>query len=145
MFPSLDFDSNIYQTDTETNQPLGKSFAFDFSEGDFIVKDGKLVKAEDVEAIKVWIQKMIMTERYKFAIYEDVDYGVTIKKLIMGKRYPTGFINSELKREITESMLRHPMITRIEDFATRQNGYTLTINFTVILKDGISFDQEVSI
>ncbi|QEK12573.1 DUF2634 domain-containing protein [Crassaminicella thermophila] len=150
MFPSLDLDTTISKVEKNTiQQNLGTSFLFDFTEGDFVIRDGKLVKAEDIEAIKVWIEKILRTEKFKFKIYEKEDineeYGITIKKLIMGKKLPFGFIRSELKREITEALLKHPMIVDINNFRTIQERATLKVFFTVNLEDGRTFDQEVNI
>ncbi len=39
----------------------GKSFLFDFKAGDFVVRDGKLVECDGMDAIKVWIEKILRT------------------------------------------------------------------------------------
>ncbi len=146
MFPSLELDS---VSSSETNEDeFGTSFLFDFNEGDFIVKDGKLVKAESLEAIQVWIEKILRTEKFKSEIYSkdgQEEYGATIRSLIMGKKFPVYFLQSELKREITEALQNHPKISSISDLATEQNGYELRISLTVNLVDGETLDTEVNI
>lgn len=148
MFPTLDLDNVIEKMEQEERQIQGKTFLYDFEKGDFVVKDGRLVEVSGKEAIKVWIEKILRTEKFKFEIYkkdEEIDeYGTTIKELIQGRKLPQFFLQSELRREIEEALQKHNEIERIEDFRTEQNFATLEIYFTVILKNGETFGQEVS-
>ena len=87
---------------------------------------------------------MVSQSRY---IKEDEgidEYGVNIKDLISGKKVPQFFLQSELRREIEEALKKHSEIDRIEDFRTEHELATLKIYFTVILKNGEAFNQEVS-
>lgn len=136
---------NITTSGTAT---VGTSFLFDFAAGDFVVKDGRLVRITDTEALKVWIQKIIRTEKYHFKVYEREDpdeYGVTIEDLIVGHAYPPAFVEAELQRELSDALTRHPMIQSISDFSVTKDNPQVTIAFTVNLTDGNSFSQEVSI
>lgn len=148
MFPTLNLDNVIEETEQEESQIQGKTYLYDFEKGDFIIKDGRLVKADGIEAIIVWIEKILRTEKFKCKIYkkdEEIDeYGTTIKELIQGRKLPQFFLQSELRREIEEALQKHNEIERIEDFRTEQNFATLKIYFTVILKNGETFGQEVS-
>ena len=36
-----------------------KSYLFDFDSGDFVVRDGKLVECDGIDAIKIWIEKIL--------------------------------------------------------------------------------------
>ena len=50
MFP----DSNSVTVNNETKSSSGtKSYLFDFGSGDFVVRDGKLVECDGIDAIKV--------------------------------------------------------------------------------------------
>ena len=40
-----------------------KSYLFDFENGDFVVRDGKLIECDGIDAIKVWIEKIPRTEK----------------------------------------------------------------------------------
>ena len=40
-----------------------KSYLFDFTTGDFVVRDGKLIECDGIESIKVWIEKILRTEK----------------------------------------------------------------------------------
>lgn len=124
---------------------LGKSFLFDFKKGDFALKDGRLVEIEGIKAIQVWIEKILRTQKFRWGIYDGVDYGATIEDLIVGHSYPKSFLESELKREITDAVLKHPQIESLTDWDFIRVNDKLRVVFTVILKDGETFNQEVNL
>lgn len=130
--------------ESEQSQDLGKSFLFDFKKKDFILKNGKLVAIDGIEAIKVWIEKVLRTQKHKWKIYEGTDYGTTIEDLIVGHGYPKSFLESELKREITEALLKHPRIESLSEWKFRREKDKLHVMFTVNLKDGEAFNKEVA-
>lgn len=148
MFPQINLD--IVKKENEENQEKttqGITYLYDFKKKDFVLKDGKLVVAEGKEGVKVWIEKILLTDEFVFDIYKEggeVEYGTTIRKLILGKKIPQLLLHSELKRIISEKMKENVEIERIEDFNLKQEMATLIISFTVILKVGESFVQEVS-
>jgi len=123
--------------------PLGKSFLFDFNTGQFVKKDGKLVEVEGKEAIKVWIEKVIRTEKFRFKVYEDSDFGISIEDLF-GSNFPQEFIESELKRELTEELTKHPYIESLSGWEFERKSSLLTVHFRVNLINGDSFEQEVN-
>lgn len=123
--------------------PLGKSFLFDFNKGDFVLVDGKLVELHGLESLKMWIMKVIKTERFRFKIYEDIPYGVTFEDLI-GSNFPRAFIEAEIKREVTTSLLRHPHIQEIENWSFERDGKRMKIKFRVRTVDE-KFEQEVMV
>jgi hypothetical protein len=143
MFPELNIN-NLVQEETLRKTKQGKTFLYDFVKGDFVIKDGKLVEIEGIEAIKVWIEKILRTEKFKFEIYMSNEYGTTIKQLVQGRKVPQFFLQSEVKREVEEALKKNVEIDRVEDFRTDQNMTTLIICFRVVLKSGDSFDQEVN-
>ena len=146
MFPIIEVEENLITQ--EKDESIGKTYLFDFDEGEFILKDGKLVIANELQAIEMWIRKVISTEKFKFKIYEkpeeekDEEYGITIKNLI-GKKLPREMIQSEIKREITKVLLEHPNIEKLSDFEVSQDGLKVIIKFKVSLVDGTVITQEV--
>lgn len=149
MFPRLKLDKVIEEVEQEENKVYDKTFLFDFDKGDFVVRDGRLVEVAGKEATKVRLEKLLRTEKFKYKIYKTLDnedeYGTNIKKLVLGKKLPRFFIESELKREIEENAKKYiHEIDRIEDFRVEHELSTLKIFFTVILKNGEAFNQEVN-
>lgn len=144
MLPQItELELNIDEITEEDLPKIGKSFLFDFKNGEFVLKDGKPVAAEGLEALKIWVTKTIMTEKDRFTIYENTDYGTTIEDLI-GSNYPREFVESEIKREITEALINHSYIQNITDLKLNKDGSSMKIKFTVVTADG-AFEQEVSL
>lgn len=142
MFPEYEpqLNTNIEQNKTTSR----KSFLFDFYTGDFVLKDGKLVEVEGIESLKVWIQKILKTEKFKFKVYETGEvneYGATLLDLI-NSEYPQIFIQSEIEREITEALLRNSEILNVENFIFTRETRFLIVNFDVITIYG-SIRQEM--
>jgi hypothetical protein len=144
MFPEIvNIEDIPILEDQLTPQPPGKTYLFDFEKGDFVRKDGKLVKVEGVEALKVWIEKNIRTEIDKYKVYEGSVYGVGIWELV-GQNLPQPFVESEIERELIESLSLHPEIESLTDFEFVREKSRLIIKFTVNVTNGTSFNQEVS-
>lgn len=120
----------------------GRAFLYDFKKGDFIYKNGAPIEVTGIKALEVWIEKVIRTERFRFKIYEDIEYGVSIEDLI-GSMLPRGFTESELKRELTESILLNPFVEELTDWAFDINGSEWRITFTVVTIDD-AFVMEVA-
>lgn len=129
MFPeieSIEKEENLLMT-----YPFnGKSFLFDFKKKDFIYNNGKPVEVKGNEALKVWIEKIIRTEKFKFKIYKDIEYGVSIEDLI-GSSFSRDFVRAELEREITEALLKNPYILNLQNWTITHEGSSAIISFTV--------------
>lgn len=154
MFPDVNTDlqtqiNNITSTTTTTSTvaPSGKSFVFDFTQGDFITQDGKIVEATEYESIKIWIQKILRTEKFKFRIYKKEDttmeYGITLMDLIINNNYPLTYLKAEITREITETLLTNPLIESVDSFVFDRNKLILSVTFNVNLTDGTVIESEV--
>jgi hypothetical protein len=122
---------------------IGKSFLFDFEKGEFVLREGKPVVVEGIEALKVWITKAIKTEKYRFKIYDDTNYGTTLEGLI-GTKLPRQFIESEVKREVISSLTTHPYIQDIVNWEFIRDGTFMRIKFKVVTVEG-TFEQEVTL
>ena len=118
MFPnSTDITlDNETQTSSRT-----KSYMFDFENGDFIVRDGKLIECDSIDAIKVWIEKILRTEKGRYKIYDNTEYGCHLGDLIIGNNYTAEFIEAELKREIGDAIKQNTRITSVTNFNITRN------------------------
>lgn len=147
MFPKESINVGTIQ-EKLINNKIDKSFLFDFKNGDFVSKDGKLVKVEDTEALKMWIEKILRTEKFKFKIYSKQDkrleYGITLQDLIVGYNYQKEFVEAEIKREVAEALLKHPLINNLDNWSIEKNNPVLRIGFRVNLKDGRNIIEEVN-
>lgn len=127
MFPEIDLIEEETQDGYSFN---GKSFLYAFEKGDFVYKNGAPVIVEGKAALKVWIEKVIRTEKFRFNVHKDTDYGVTIEDLIGGK-FPRAFAESEVMREVTEALLKNPYILDVSEWSFEYEGSTMIISFAV--------------
>ena len=133
MFPET--DELLISENTVENTDGTKSFLYDFSKGDFVIRDGKLVPCDSLEAIKVWIEKIIRTEKNRFPIYDGTEYGCYLEDLIIGNNYTVEFVEAELKREIEEALFQHPKITSIGSFTLHRDKTLLSVTLEVNISD----------
>lgn len=118
-------DNTLSDNETYRN---GKSFLFDFNQGDFVIEDGKLKEIDSLEALKIWIVKILKTEKFKFKIYYSTDYGTSLTELITSD-FPMPFIKSEIEREITEVLLQNSNIKSVQNFKFERNKMLLNVRF----------------
>lgn len=121
--------------------PVGKSFLYDFNKGDFVLKDGKPIELFGLDSLKMWIRKVLKTERFRFRIYKDDPYGVLLEELI-GLNLPRAYIEAELEREVTESLLLSPYIDRLENWSFERDGKWMRIYFRVVSPMYSTFDMD---
>ena len=112
-----------------------KSYLFAFDSGDFVVRDGKLIECDDIDAIKVWIEKILRTEKGRYSIYADTEYGCHLEDLIIGNSYTVEFIEAELKREIEDALKQNPQISSVTNFKITRNTNAITVTLEVVLND----------
>ena len=112
-----------------------KSYLFDFASGDFVVRDGKLIKCNGIDAIKVWIEKILRTEKGRYTIYADTEYGCHLEDLIIGNSYTVEFIEAELKREIEDALKQNSQIKSVTNFQIIRSKHSITVTLEVVLND----------
>ena len=112
-----------------------KSYIFDFTTGDFVVRDGKLIECDGISAIKVWIEKILRTEKGRYPIYDNTEYCCHLEDLIIGNSYTAEFIEAELKREIEDALKQNSRITSVTNFKISRNKNAITVTLEVVLND----------
>lgn len=134
MFPVFDFDTTIQAEEKGQDIKIGKSFVFDFKSKRFNVVAGKVKETTEEEAIRQWIELLLRTAIDKYKVYEGTGFGTNIDKLV-GYKSMRGFVESEMKREISEKIIMNRAIERIENFKTDLEGSMIEVSFTAILKN----------
>lgn len=132
IFPFI--DATVADDTQATDLSTPREYGFDFEQKEFILKDGKDVIVEGLEAIKTWIYKALLTKRYAYPVYS-WDYGSEIEDLI-GSGYSKAVVESEAKRYVEECLSINPYIKGIKDLITSFSGDDLSIEFTVITDYG---------
>lgn len=114
----------------EEEVPLAKEYAYDFNEGDFKLRDGKLYIVEGKEAVKIWIEKILRTSRYKEVIFS-WSFGNEFEDKIIGKGYTKGLIKAEVERYTREAINASlsNYVTSLHGFDIQFEGNLLTIAF----------------
>ncbi|WP_212958443.1 DUF2634 domain-containing protein [Paenibacillus albilobatus] len=100
---------------------FGRSWQFDFKSGDFVMTPTRKVAAADEKAAWVmWCQKAVRTPRYRHLIYSR-DHGEEFDDLI-GRGYSRAFIESEIQRIVTETLMVDPRTADVDDFSFDWKG-----------------------
>lgn len=101
-----------------------KEYEFNFETGKMT---GKLLEGK--EALKMWIYKALLTQRYRYTIYS-WDFGQDLEELI-GQGYEKGFIQSEVERRIKDCLLINNNIKDCTNFNINLEQDQLQVDFKV--------------
>lgn len=147
MFPTGNVAVNLMTATTKDTIPTthkGKiSFVFDFNKGDFEISDGRVKECDGTAALETWILKILHTQKNRYNVYEDTEYGALIEDLTVGTRYTIDFIESELRREIEDALFQNEQITGLSTFSCEYSGNDkLLVKFNVITTSGV-LNEEV--
>ncbi len=115
--------------DPEEVLPELAEYAYDFENNQFSLKDGKQYLVYGNEALKIWIFKALVTERYKYKAYSE-DFGNEIYEVI-GTTLGAETKKSEIKRYITECLMVNPYIRSILDIRLRTERERLYVEVDV--------------
>lgn len=85
-------------------------------------------KFDGLEAVKQYVHKALLTDRYDYLIYTP-NYGSELKVLLGIDRM---IFETEVKRIITETISYDDRIVEIRDWDIKYNGDSATVRFTVI-------------
>lgn len=121
--------------------PIGRSWAFDFGEGQFARGGGQspiVVTGEG--SLRMWVLKALHTARLAHPIYTD-QYGVELPFDLIGGRVTPEAIG-RYAAAITDALLVHDRISAVEDFAFSHDpdGDGLEVGFAVVLDGGARVD-----
>ena len=132
-------------TEIENKTKFGKSFLFDFEIGDFILIDGNVQVIEGEQALKVWVQKILKTEKIKYKVYEIINnsYGVSLIDYL-NSDLPTGFIYANIQSEIDGALTSHPDIINVTGYGFERATRGVKVSFTITTTYG-QIDEGVSI
>lgn len=96
--------------------------------------------ADELEALKQAIYKVLHTEKYEYPIYS-FSYGIELENLI-GK--DATYVKIELKRRVQECLLEDERIQAVDNFNFFINGDEMTCTFDVVsIYGSLSLSKEV--
>ncbi len=130
------------ETKSEDKLETFTEYAFDFNENKFKLQNGKNYLVYGDEALKIWIYKALITDRFKFLAYSDA-FGSEIHTLI-GTVRDNDIVKLELKRFIVEALMVNPYIKELSNFKLKVLEGRKIISFDVkTAYEGFSFESEV--
>ena len=133
MFP---FDIDDAELDVEVEDDKEPSdYEIDFETGKLT---GRIITG--LPAIKQWVMIVLGTDKYYYTQYS-WDHGCELRDLI-GKGFKQDYIESEVKRIITEALSMSKYIKGISNLEVSYEGDTLTVAFTI---DTIYGSEEVMV
>lgn len=136
MFP----DTFIENTTTENDiKDTVIDFLFDYITGQHNIKNGVLSECTQLQTAQQYIQNVLRTKANLYEVYikgENENFGIGIYDYIGTRTLPDGYLNSELKREVTEQLLKHPLISDVKNWCGKRNKGGLDISFTTVITDG---------
>ena len=109
-----------------------------FENGDFVFADGKVCFSNDFQHLTLWIDKILVTKKNYYEIYSQ-HYGADLLDTL---NLPYDFVKEELKRQLSEALLKNTSIISITNFSFSRLNRGLLCAFTVNTVFG-SFDKEV--
>ncbi|GIQ63646.1 hypothetical protein PACILC2_22140 [Paenibacillus cisolokensis] len=121
---------------TQNTQPIeqpSQTWRLDFNRGRVT---GTI---DGLDAVRQAVSKIVQTERFRYLIY-DADYGIELDGLI---GWDPVFVQSELRRRITEALTQDDRVYSVTDYQIDIAGDTATVRFTVVSSFG-SFQEEVT-
>ena len=140
ILPKIEFKDYSKDVINESKNSNGKTFLIDFQKKKMLRSNGKLIKTDDERAVRMWIEKVLLTEKHKWDIY--IEYGMTYKADLLGQRFPTPVLYSEFERQLIETMLKNKQIIDINILEIKLEKHTLKTKFEVTLKDFTRFEWE---
>mgnify|MGYP000870730798 CR=1 FL=1 len=124
IFPFMDADvTNTASKELE----IYKEYAYDFENNCLKLRNGTTYLVEKNEALKIWIYKALITERFRYLAYTS-GFGNEAHTLI-GRSMNSEITFSELRRFIVESLMVNPYIEELENFTFEKSGSALKANF----------------
>ncbi len=133
MFPNGFTEPSSVLEEKEDN---GIDFLFDYGTGQHIMHGSVLRECTELEKVRQYIQNVLRTQANLYSVYIDGEtdiFGLSVYNYIGQRNIHMGYVNSELKREVTELLLKYPLIADVTDWAAKREKQGLNITFTAIL------------
>lgn len=110
--------------------PLYTEWAMDWDRGAFALRGGSPYLVTGAEALKIWVRLALTPEMRRFAFSaHSADYGNELLGLL-GEN-DRGILQSQLRREIRETLTVSPYIGSVDGFSFSFSGSAVEARFTV--------------
>lgn len=127
-FAGFEDEDDIDEDEEEIDEGITAKFDYD----DLNIKIdsvGRAALSNEVEALRFWIVKCLLTERYKYLAY-DTDFGTEFEEIIRSNP-DRDIAESEVMREIEEALTVDERIESVDDFEFEWKGSHLHVSFSI--------------
>ena len=113
-------------------------YAYDFENNELLTKNGEHYYVYGNEAMKIWIYKCMLTDRFRYSAYTN-KFGTEVYTLI-GEVISNKLKEAEVKRYITEAIMVHPFMVSINKMIlkTVKSGLYVDVYYTTVFTDKIA-------
>lgn len=127
IFPFIDTEKNMEAT---TELPVLKEYAYDFEKNVLLLdKNGKTYLVEKNEALRIWIFKVLTTERFHYTAHSSA-YGEEFSDQLVGQSMDGDIAELEMERYITEALMVNPYIEALDDFSFETGNAGMKVSFS---------------
>lgn len=127
IFPFIDTTTTVSELDGEL--PVLKEYAYDFEKNELLLDaDGCTYMVEGKEALRIWIFKALMTERFHYTAYSFA-FGSEFQDQVIGRSMDMEIVKLELERFIIEALMVNPYIKRLDNFVFENTSAGLKVSF----------------
>lgn len=134
---SMDYIVDIPAEDDVLLEEGFCEYAYDFDNNELLTKNGLHYYVYGNEAMKIWIYKAMITDRFRHSAYTD-RFGTEIYSLI-GEVVSSKLKEAEIKRYIIEAVMVHPFMVSINDIQLERvkSGLKAIVYYTTTFTDEI--------
>ena len=127
IFPFIDVEN--VSTQTEDELPMLKEYAYDFQKNELLLdENGCTYMTEGNEALRIWIFKALITERFHYTAYS-FTFGSEIQDQVIGQAMNEEIVKLELERFIIEALMVNPYIKRLDNFTFKNTSTEMEVSF----------------
>lgn len=127
IFPFIDSENTGAAASEEL--PMLKEYAYDFEKNELLLdKDGKTYLVEGNEALRIWIFKALITERFHYTAYSFA-FGSEYQEQLIGHAMNVEIVKLEMERFIVEALMVNPYIKRLDNFVFENSSTGMTVSF----------------
>lgn len=127
--------SNDDASEDDTPLPFGRTWAFDFETGQFLRHGTAPAVVNELDGLRVWIEKTLRTARGAHPIYSE-NYGTDFPYEGIGEPFSAEAVGV-LTTAISEALLVHDRILDVTEFTFTGDlsSDVLFVNFRVLVDD----------
>ncbi|MDO5785361.1 MAG: DUF2634 domain-containing protein [Eubacteriales bacterium] len=127
-----------------------RSLVFIYDMRSFTMRDGGVVECSGRDGVQQWLELALRTRPSSAPIYAEIEdntaFGVSVAPLIGNRMLPSGFVQAELERQITEVCALNPYIASVGNFVFSGDARrTLNVQFDVTTQDGTTEEVEIDL